>query len=165
MATKKLTREEAREALGSMPERSFARLVSEGLPRGGKGQSVWFPYPEIWHWYVDRERQSAKAEVKQKDMGLHESEKMEAQAKAEMARMKAEQMRGELIPAALHQQRLNAFVGGFVAVVNGRLGQFDSDIVAAKTPAEARKVVEAMKVQLLKGGQEYADTLEGEEAA
>lgn len=160
MATKKLTRAQARSALGDMPERSFARLVSEGLPRLGKGEVVRFPWPEIWHWYVDRERQSAKAAVRPPDVNLAESERRESQAKAEIAELKAAQMRAELVPAALHRERITAFVGGFVAVVTGRLTRFERDIVLARTPADARKVTEAMRVQLMQGGQGYADTIE-----
>jgi len=162
VATRKLTRSQACSALGDMPERSFARLVSEGLPRGGKGHAVWFPWPEIWHWYVDRERKSARDAVKVPDMGLAESERTEAQAKAEIAKMKAEEMRGDLIPADLHQSRLNAFVGGMMSVVDGRLNRFERDIVAAGTPAEARKVVDAIKRSVKQGGLELADRIEAE---
>lgn len=145
-----------------MPERTFSRLVSEGLPRGGKGHAVWYPWPEIWHWYIKRETEKAKAEVKPKDQDLAGSLKEKAQADAAISRMKAEEMAGSLIPADLHQQRLDAFVGGFVAVVTGRLARFERDIVAAKTPAEARKVTDAIKTQLLQGGQEYASQIEAE---
>jgi len=145
-----------------MPERSFARLVSEGLPRGGKGHAVWFPWPEIWHWYVDRERQSAKAEVKPKDQALADSVKEKAQADAAISRMKADEMAGDLIPADLHQSRLNAFVGGMMSVVDGRLNRFERDIVAAGTPAEARKVVDAIKRSVKQGGLELADRIEAE---
>lgn len=159
MATKKLKRSEARAALGGMPERTFARLVVEGLPRSGEGKNVRFPWPEIYVWVMERERKKATASARPVDMGLAESERREAQAKAEIAEMKAAQMRGDSIPTEVYQRRLDAFIGGLTAFLTGRLTQFQRDIVQAKTPAEAQVVTHRIRNQLQQAGLDFADQL------
>jgi hypothetical protein len=152
------TQAEAADRLGITPQALGVWARKPGAPvvtRKGRPFCVW---PDFPRW---REAELEKSRTRiQPDQALAESERMEAQAKAEIARMKAEQMRGELVPLALHQRRLDAFIGGFVAVVTGRLTRFERDMVAASTPAEARKITEAMKTQLLQGGQDYASALE-----
>lgn len=105
MATRKLTRKQAIAALGDMPERSFARLVSEGLPREGDGQSARFPWPEIHVWLLERERRKAREAAKAlavspSDMAMAEAERREAAAKAELAELKLAELRRETVTVA-----------------------------------------------------------------
>lgn len=100
MATKRLTREQARAALGDMPERTFAQLVSEGIPREGDGQQARFPWPEVWRWYLQRERAKAREAVKPADTTLVEAERRELVAKAELRELELAERKGELVPLA-----------------------------------------------------------------
>jgi hypothetical protein len=165
MATKKLTRAQARGALGDMPERTFARLVVEGLPRSGEGAKARFPWPEIHVWLMDRERKKAREAARPTDQGLAESERREAQAKAEIAEMKAAQMRGDSVPVEVYRERLDAFVGGVTSFLTGRLTQFQREIVQAKTAAEAQMVTYRIRNQLQQAGLDYADQLAAEAGA
>ena len=107
MATEKLTRKEACKRLGGMPERTFARLVSEGLPRKGDGTAARFPWPEIWHWYVDRERRAAAEAAKRPlPADLAEAELRIAQAKANRAELELAEMRGELMTVPQFESQL-----------------------------------------------------------
>ena len=162
MATKKLTRAQAKAALGDMPERTFARLVVEGLPRQGDGAKARFPWPEIHVWLLDRERKKATAAARPVDMGLAESERREAQAKAEIAEMKAAQMRGDSVPTDVYRDRVEAFVGGLTAFLTGRLTQFNRDVVQAKTPAEAQMLLHRIRNQLQQAGLDYAEQVAAE---
>jgi hypothetical protein len=78
--------------LGEMPERTFARLVVAGLPRTGDGAAARFPWPDLWHWYIKREREKAKDEARPKDR--NEAEERLASAKAQLAEIELEDKRG-----------------------------------------------------------------------
>lgn len=89
MAVKQLTREAARSALGEMPERTFARLVAEGIPRKGDGEKARFPWPAIHHWYLERERKKAREEARPKT--LDEARKRREVAEAQIAEIDLEE--------------------------------------------------------------------------
>lgn len=94
MPARMLTRAATRQALGEMPERTFSLLVGEGLPRVGDGKLAKFPWPEVWHWYLKRERQKAKDEARPKDR--NEAEERLAAAKAQLAELELDEKRGGL---------------------------------------------------------------------
>lgn len=111
MATKLLTRVQARRALGDMPSRTFDRLVSGGIPREGDGEAARFPWPECWHWYLKRERSAAKEELRQSlpqpaGMDLAESGMREAAAKAALKELELAERRGEVVPVVDSIERM-----------------------------------------------------------
>jgi hypothetical protein len=139
------------QALGMWAKRAHAPVIL----RRGKPICLW---PDFPRWRdAERERQIREEGAP--------PETVDAQLRYEVARaekmeMEVATMREELVPADLYQRRLEAFVGGFVAIVTGRLGRFERDIVQAATPAAARKVTDAIRNQLLQAGQDYAEQLE-----
>jgi phage terminase Nu1 subunit (DNA packaging protein) len=148
MATRTLTRKQARAALGDMPERSFARLVSEGLPRSGEGQGARFPWPEIYHWVQAREREKGAAAAKPADLSLAEAERRERVAKAELAEIKARQLRGELVEAEAMREELRRVLARLRAGVLS-LSRYAPRIVGLESPAHAVPVLQEIGRDLL----------------
>lgn len=93
-----LKRQEAREALGQMPERTFNLLVSEGLPCRGEGKAARFPWPEIYRWTIDRAKRKARDQAR--PANYDEARAREMAAKAELAELEVAAKRGELMTVA-----------------------------------------------------------------
>jgi len=89
-----ITLAEARQRLGDMPKSTFMLLVRQGMPREGDGKTARYPWPDIWHWYLRRERDKAVNAAQPKDR--NEAEERLASAKAQLAELELEEARGNL---------------------------------------------------------------------
>jgi hypothetical protein len=135
------------------------QLIDDGMPhRNVSGKKRIVP-AKASTWLRERARsESANPEGLDKDAEAAEKMRVERQIKElELARL-----RGQLVPVEQYEERAEAFVGGLAAVSAGQLHRFERDIVAAVTPAAARRVTTAMHAALMEGAREYADTLEAE---
>lgn len=131
MATRLLTRKEAKQALGDMPERTFARWVAKGLPRKGE-RYLW---PEISRWLVEHARQEGRESVRPADYEDARARKMIAEA--ELAEYDVALKRGELLTVADGEKTIaEAFqrIRGQLLAVPSR---FAGDLVGIQTLPEA----------------------------
>lgn len=85
-----------------MPERTFALLVSQGLPRAGDGAKARYPWPEIYHWTIKREREKAKEEARPKTMD--EARQRREAAEAQIAELTLGERQGSLCSVASFEQ-------------------------------------------------------------
>jgi len=149
MARRQLTRAQARAALGDMPERSFARLVSEGLPRRGEGRRIRFPWPEIFIWCLKREREKAAASLRPTTAQASEAERRERCAKAEIAELRAGELAGRLVPLEDYRREI-ARIGNLLrAAILAMPGRNALGMVGLATPAHAMAKLQEVARDLL----------------
>jgi phage terminase Nu1 subunit (DNA packaging protein) len=126
-----LTRKEAKQALGDMPERSFARWVAKGLPRKGE-RYLW---PELHRWILEHARQEGRESVRPAD--YEDARARKAIAEAELAEYDLARKRGELLTVADGEKTIaEAFqrIRGQLLAVPSR---FAADLVGIQTLPEA----------------------------
>ena len=83
MATRHLTRAEAKKALGDMPERTFAQWCARGLPVEGELDAARYPWPEVFRWLLDQKERRGR-EAAAPDSNINDSRKREAAARADL---------------------------------------------------------------------------------
>lgn len=106
MATRSLTRNEAKAALGDMPERTFARWCAKGMPCKGDGARARFPWPEIYRWIIEQVERRAREAAKPVD--YNEAKAREMAARAELAELEVATKRGELMTVAQYDEVVGA---------------------------------------------------------
>lgn len=135
--------------------------TAAGCPRLDSGEYV---LAEVVAWRVrqavEKERAGRKADAAPK---TEMNRKLAVEA--DLKELQLAQMRGALVPAALHDEQMQRVVGGLAAVAKGQLTRFEREIVRATTAPEARKVTERIHEALMRGAQGLADELEAEAAA
>ncbi len=150
MAVKLLTRQQAVAALGGMPERTFARLVSEGIPRRGDGAKARFPWPDAWHWYLDRERKAAKEAARPPvPADLADAERRLEAARAETAEIKLAQLRGDLVTVKSYREELGRTCEQLRGIVLAIPGRYAHRLVGLATPAQAMAQLRMMAHDLV----------------
>ena len=167
---KLLTRDQAKQALGDMHERTFALWVRKGLPRKGDGRAARYPWPEIQRWVVEHARQEGRESVRPKDYEDAKARKM--MAEAELAEYDVALKRRELMSVGDAEKTLSeAFdrIRGQLLALPSRLAH---DFVGIQTLPEAnarltRAVSDVMEE--LSGGtdvpvEEESDELDDEAA-
>ncbi|HEV8456369.1 MAG TPA: hypothetical protein VGQ24_15840 [Gemmatimonadales bacterium] len=140
MAVKQLTRKQACSALGEMPVRTFALLCSQGLPRKGDGQKARFPWPEIHHWYIERERKKAREEARPKT--LDEARKRREAAEAQIAEIDLEERLNTLVSVDSFKEAMTAThmrIRAKILAIPSRVGPM---VVGLRTVQEAVTVLE-----------------------
>lgn len=147
-----LTREEARRRLGNMPERSFVRLVAEQLPRRGEGPSARYPWPEIFDWYLARREGIAAARVRVEDpraARLIDVTHQERAARAGLAQMKFEEMRGQLVTKEAYRAELTAVLREVRAAILSMPGRSADLVLGLETRPRAIKALQLVVRDLL----------------
>ncbi|MBW7935543.1 MAG: hypothetical protein H3C62_18435 [Gemmatimonadaceae bacterium] len=137
--------------------REAVRLwTNDGCPRRDDGTYL---VAEVVTWLRERDRRALRDETAPK----------EAQERARKMRIDADrselayrQELGELLPLAEFQQQIETIVGGFAAVASGQLARFEKKIVAAQTPADARRITEQIHAALMAGARAFADRMEAD---
>jgi phage terminase Nu1 subunit (DNA packaging protein) len=87
-------------------DRQVQKFVSTGMPKAGHGK---YDLLECWKWYalkLKTELEETKQDVSQHSLEWEQTR--ETKAKADIAELKAAQMRRELIPIDLYRQRVSA---------------------------------------------------------
>lgn len=152
-----------------MPERTFARLVSEGLPRVGAGHSTKFPWPNIWYWYVDREKAKAKETAKPLDLTMAEAERREKMARAELAEMKRDQQRGLLVERRIYEAEFRAMTGRLRGAILALRGRHTRTIIGLANEhqgaAAMARISEELLGEMQRAGDEEDEADEEEPAA
>lgn len=139
--------------------RQIQNYRAEGMPvRQTSGKISYVPR-ECIRWRIERERDSALAATAPLEP-LERARKLRAEA--DLKELELKERRRALVPVEEFQARIDALVGGLVAVASGRLQRFEREIVAATTPAAARKITERIHDALFEGARAFADELEAE---
>lgn len=99
MARKQLARDEVMDRLG-VSVRTLFRLIDEGLPVTGKGESATFPWPECRRWYDKR----LQSQVTARPANLEEAKARRESALAQQEELKLAEMRGELMTATEYRR-------------------------------------------------------------
>lgn len=155
--TRTVTQKEMAELLGLTPER-LRQLVPEGLPQANRDGRPCYVPREVIRWFRDREREAGRREGSGDGAPnelLERARKLKAEA--DLKELELAERRRLLLPSDEFLARWSSLVGTFAAVATGQLQQFERKIVQATTPADARRVTDAMRLALLRGAQEFAD--------
>jgi phage terminase Nu1 subunit (DNA packaging protein) len=91
-------------ALFGCTDRHVQRFTQEGMPKAAHGK---YDLASCAGWYIARLRQELDEE-RQKGGNLEFEQTRETKAKADIAELKAAQMRRELIPIDIYRQRVSA---------------------------------------------------------
>lgn len=142
--------------------RTLRNWRSDGMPTRLVSGQPRFDLADVLAWREDRIRDEAARSAAAPEAGHDKDAEMARKlaAEASIAELKLEQLRADVVPVQQYRDELERVVGGFAAVAMGRLQRFERDIVAATTPAAARKLVERIQDALMEGAQEFADELE-----
>jgi len=142
--------------------RAVQKWIAEGMPHRNGGGERRVVRRDANRWLREREREQAKSEVAP-DEAMERALKIRTER--EIKQLELDRLRGILTERAVHEERITKVVGGLFAVAAGQLQPFERDIVAASTPADARKVTEAIYEALCWGAQGYAEQLDLEAQA
>lgn len=137
--------------------RTVTRWIQEGMPHRRVGSERRIVRSEANKWLRGMERERARAETSP-DEAVERARKLRAEA--DIKEDERDEKRGKLVPVEAYRVRLDEFVGGFAATAAGRLHRFERDIIQCSTPAAARKLTQDIHEALMRGAQDYADTIE-----
>jgi phage terminase Nu1 subunit (DNA packaging protein) len=137
--------------------------IQEGMPhRKRKNRPTGIVPREAIQWRVDRAEANAKPKYGTDD---DSPGKRKTIAEAEFKELQVQQMRETLVPIADFEEVVGNLVAGFAAVAGGRLQRFEREMVAATTPAAARKISQRIHQALMAGAQDYAEQIDAEATA
>ena len=128
-----------------------------GMPSRMQSGALAFVPTECIKWRREQDQAARPEEV---DDTSKEDKRAILRAERRLKELEVAEREEALVERALYAQEVEAFVGGFVGAVMGRLQQFERDIVQATTPALARVVVERIQDDVLRAAREYADALD-----
>lgn len=134
--------------------RSLKNFVDEGMPKAARGRYV---LTACVPWYLERERQAARAGKGLNDLDLARQRKTVAEAR--MAELQLAEKEGAVIPTAVHAARLRERleqVAGNVKAIN----RYQPDIKAAITDVAADALCERMSDEILAELYALSDTID-----
>jgi hypothetical protein len=136
----------------------------DGLPTRRRSKQIRIDLADVAEWELERAKRAAVDALNRPKPALdRETEQArKLAAEATIAERKLAELDRELMPAAVVREEMERLVGGFAAVTMGRLETFERDIVAAVTPADARRLVYRIQDALMAGAQQFADELDAE---
>lgn len=140
--------------------RTIKNLVDEGMPKEARGQ---YDLTKCVPWYIEREREQARAGKGLNDLDLARQRKTIAEARK--AEMEAEALEGRLIPLDVHEKRFGDACERLRAVLTQVPARFMGRIQQARADAEAQAVGEAIRDETLKALLEVADDLDDDDGA
>lgn len=123
--------------------RSVGNYVKEGMPKDERGK---FDPARAIPWFLQRERERARSSKGLNDLDLARQRKTIAEA--ELAEMELAKARDELIPLALHEQRLRErleTVAGSVKAIH----RYQPEVKAAVTDVAADALLDKMSDEML----------------
>lgn len=165
MSQEKLTKQQLMKRWGESAKQ-IERFVKEGIPCSGEGHKRRFHWPACQKWRDDRTRRLAREAAQrereqQKPKNLDDARSRKEVALANKAELEVEQMRGELIPRAVHEQRVEMVCKTLAAKVKG-LGRYIPDVQRATSDVDAQLVLEKIENDLLHSLHSGADDIEAE---
>lgn len=157
----KVTQSEAASRLGLSPQAIGQWVRRPGAPvvtRRGVAHCLW---PEFPRWREQELARQVRDEGKSADLAVEQARKMKADA--DLAELKRDQMRGDLVPAGeveQRQERLCAYVRARVLSVRGK---WAPKVLGLGTMAEATAVLDALASDVLAALREQADELDDDD--
>jgi phage terminase Nu1 subunit (DNA packaging protein) len=139
--------------------RSVKNFVDDGMPKLARGK---YELGACVKWFVEHEREKARAGKGLNDLDLARQRKTIAEARK--AELELEALEGNVIPLDMHEQRLEGITTRLAAQCKG-LDRFIADVQRATTTIEAKSVVDAMSDALLASLQRVSDDLPVEPVA
>jgi phage terminase Nu1 subunit (DNA packaging protein) len=118
--------------------RTIANLVSEGMPKLARGL---FSLSACLPWYIDREREAARAGKGLNDLDL--ARQRMTNANARKAERELAQAEGLLIPADLHERRLRERLDSVAGALKAN-SRYHAQVKAATTDEAADALLEKM---------------------
>lgn len=139
---------------------SIRLWTQEGCPRRDDGSYI---VAEVVTWLRQRERDKIRDELKAGDKKPTELNRKLA-AEADLKELQLRQMRGELLPVEVHDERLARVIGGFATIATGQTQRFEREMRKVQTAVEARELRERIVEALMEGARSLADELDAEAA-
>jgi phage terminase Nu1 subunit (DNA packaging protein) len=134
--------------------RSLKNFVDDGMPKSGRGR---FPLGAAVQWYVERQREAARAGKGLNDLDLARQRKTIAQAR--IAELSLSEKEGDSIPLEVHGERLRERLESVAGNIKG-IGRYHADVMAAVTDTDAEALLERMENEILAELHGLADTIE-----
>lgn len=123
--------------------RSIANFVTEGMPKTARGR---FDLLVSVQWYVNREREAARAGRGLNDLDLARQRKTIAEARK--AELELEALEGRTIPVELAKQRLRERLETVAGNLKA-IGRYQPDVKAATTDAAADALLDRMGDEIM----------------
>ena len=159
MSQSQLTKAALLDRFGESPKQ-LEHYVAEGMPCVGTGRARRFPWPEVRRWRDDRmKRKEREAVQRLQPTNIDEAKRRKELALAEKAEMEVAQLRGEVIPLDVHEQRVEALAGHLAARCRG-LDRYMSGVQRATTAVESKALLDRISDDLLRAMQGVADDLD-----
>lgn len=136
--------------------RTVKNLVDQGMPKQARGR---YDLEACVPWYVERERETARAGKGLNDLDLARQRKTLAEARK--AEIELETLEGNVIPLEDHEHRVETLAVRLAAQVKG-LDRFMADVQRATSIIEAKAVVDKISDALLASLRAVADELPAE---
>lgn len=132
-----------------------------GMPSRRESGETRFSLPECVRWRREQDREAATKD----DDTSKEDRRRILRAEADLKELELHERSRSLCEVATYESEAVTFVGSFAAAVLGRMQQFERRMVQVSTPQEARKLVEEMQDDLMRGARQFADQLQAEAGA
>lgn len=131
--------------------RSLKNFVDDGMPKEARGR---YDLTHCVPWYVEREREAARAGKGLNDLDLARQRKTLAEARK--AEIELDEIEKNMIPLSVHEERLEVMTGRLAVPVKG-LDRYIADVQRATTMLEAKGVLDRVSDDLLRALQGIAD--------
>lgn len=140
--------------------KQIERYVAEGMPCTGTGRSRRFPWPEVRNWRDERIRKQEREKAqREQPTNIEDARLRKEVALAEKAEIEVSQLRAEMIPAGMYEQRIEALAVRLAAPVK-TLDRYIADVQRATTAVEAKAVLDRISDDLLRALAGVADDLD-----
>mgnify|MGYP001569565410 CR=1 FL=1 len=164
MATRHLTRAEAKKALGDMPERTFAQWCARGLPVEGELDAARYPWPEVFRWLLDQKERRGR-EAAAPDSNINDSRKREAAARADLAELDVAERRRELMTVADYERLVSGAMQRIRAQLLTLKTKLPPEVIGVRDITEAIGKVDPVVDELLAELYVAKDVPDGDEDA
>lgn len=124
--------------------RSVTNFANEGMPKSERGR---FPLLAAVQWYVNREREAARAGKGLNDLDLARQRKTSAEAR--IAEIELAEKEGLVIPITMHTERLRERLETVAGNVKA-IGRYQPEVKAAITDEAADALLDRMSDEILK---------------
>lgn len=141
-------------ALLGVDVRSIGNFVAEGMPKAARGR---FPLQACVQWYIQREREAARAGKGLNDLDLARQRKTIAEAR--LAEMGVADKEGSSLPMPVHEERLRARLESVAGAIKAN-GRYQPDVKAAITDEQADALLDRMADEQLAELFALSDTIE-----
>lgn len=139
--------------------RSITNYQNEGLPVERKGARPAYHFAKCIAWFVERERENARA-----GKGLNELDQArmrKSHADARKAELEVDEMEARLVPLDVHEERVARLCEQLAARCK-TLGRYMGDVQRAMTEVDAAALLERIQDELLRALMATSDDLDDE---